>query len=99
MDVLLALVCVALVSWVFRVTFTGLLAGDRLPDAVRVRLDVAGPAAFAALVATDLAGEPAPLLLPMALALLAAGVTARLTRSHVAAVAVAAGAWSTFAIL
>ncbi|WP_238442983.1 AzlD domain-containing protein [Salsipaludibacter albus] len=93
MDVLVALLAVALVSWVYRVAFTGLLGGDRLPASVRGRLDVVGPAAFAALVVTDLAGQPAPLLLPMGAAVVAAAITARLTGSHVAAVVVAGLAW------
>ncbi len=93
MAVLLALLAVALVSWVYRIAFTGLVPGDRLPAAVRLRLDVVGPSAFAALVVTDLAGQPSSLLVPAVIAVVAAGVSARLTGSHVAAVGFAALAW------
>lgn len=42
---------VAAVSWLYRVSFTALLTGDRLPAAVRARMDSVSPAAFAAAAA------------------------------------------------
>lgn len=93
MTVWLALLAVAVASWLFRVSFVALVTGDRLPSQVSERLDAVGPAAFAALVVTDVLGEPGPALPGAVVALVAAGITARLTGSHLAAVVVAALAW------
>jgi branched-subunit amino acid transport protein len=91
--VLVSLLVVAAVSWVFRISFTALFTGDRLPAALRQRMDAVGPAAFAALVVTHVAGTSTAALAPVLVALVAAGLVARRTGSHLAAVVVAAGAW------
>ena len=99
MTVLLTLLAVAAISWAYRVSFTAVLPSDRLPAALRRRMDAVGPAAFAALLATHVAGA-APGEVPVLLvAVVAAGVAAHLTRSHVAAVVAAAGAWWALTLL
>lgn len=99
MTVLLALLAVAAVSWLFRISFTALLTGDRLPPSVRSRLDAVSPAAFAALLAAHLADTPAVELPAVAVAVVVAGIVAWRTRSHLAAVLAAGGAWGVLALL
>lgn len=98
MTVLLTLLAVAAASWVFRIAFTALVAVDRLPTAVRVRMDVVGAAAFAALLTTELAGTSRARLPVMLLAVVAAAIAKRLTRNHLAAVAAAAVAWTLMSV-
>ena len=74
----LTIVLVGLVSLVLRLSFTVLADPARLPAAVRGRLDVVGPATFAALIATSLAGAVGtPHLVPAVVGVAAAWVTAR----------------------
>lgn len=93
MTVLLALLTLAVISWLFRVSFTALVSGDRLPPGVRARMDAVSPAAFAALLATQVTGTSAADTPAIIAAVLAAAVTAWRTGSHVAAIAVAGGTW------
>ncbi len=99
MTVLLTLLAVAVISWAYRVSFTAVLPSDRLPAVLRRRMDAVGPAAFAALLATHVAGAAPGEVPDLVVAVLAAGVAARLTGSHVAAVLAAAGAWWALAAL
>lgn len=94
MTVLLTLLAVATVTWGFRITFTALVAADRLPASVRSRMDAVGAAAFAALLATEVSATSRAGLPAMAGALVAGAVAARLTSNHLAAVAVGAAAWA-----
>lgn len=98
MTAFVALLVVAAVSWLYRVSFTAVLAEDRLPAGLRARMDAVGPAAFAALLATHVAGTPTGELPAVLVAIAAAAVAARLTHSHVWAVLAAAGAWSLVAL-
>jgi len=98
MTAFVALLAVAAVSWLYRVSFTAVLAEDRLPTGVRARMDAVGPAAFAALLATHVAGTPSGELPGVLAAVLAAAVAARRTGSHVWAVLAAASAWSLVAL-
>lgn len=93
MTVLLSLLALAAISWLYRVSFTALVAGDRLPPGLRARMDAVSPAAFAALLVTQVAGTPAADAPPVVAAVLAAAVTAWRTGSHVAAIVVAGGTW------
>lgn len=93
MTVLFALLALAAISWLYRVSFTALIAGDRLPTGLRARMDAVSPAAFAALVATQVTGTPAAEAPAIVAAVLAAAVTAWRTGSHVAAIVVAGGTW------
>lgn len=93
MTVLLALLAVAAVSWFYRVSFTALLTGDRLPAAARSRMDAVAPAAFAALLVAHVAGAERAEALGLLAAVVAAAVAAHLARSHLAAVVAAAVAW------
>jgi branched-subunit amino acid transport protein len=93
MTVLIVLLGVAAVTWLYRVSFTALFADDRLPTAIRSRMDAVGPAAFAALLATHVAGVETGQRSGVVLAVLAAVVAAHLTRSHLVAVLAAAGTW------
>lgn len=92
------LLAVAAVSWLYRVSFTAVLTGDRLPAAVRARMDAVSPAAFAALLAIHVAGAPPAEVPTLLVAVAAAAVAARITRSHVAAVLAAAAAWWVLAV-
>lgn len=96
---LLALLAVALVTWAYRVMFTAAVDGDRLPAAVRARMDAVGPAAFAALIATKVVGTPSGSLVPMVAALVAAGFVTRRTGNHVLAIGVAVAVWLAAAAL
>lgn len=93
MSAFIALVAVAALSWAMRISFTAVFEGDRLPESVRSRLDAVGPAAFAALLAGHVAGGDASALPTTVVALVVAGVLARITGSHLAAVVGAALAW------
>ena len=93
MTALIALLALAAVSWLYRVMFTAVVDGDRLPAGLRARMDAVGPAAFAALVASKVAGTPTGELLPVVAAIVAAGVTARRTGNHLAAMVAAVVAW------
>jgi branched-subunit amino acid transport protein len=90
----LVLTGAGLVSWVLRVLFIVLVPARRLPPPVHRALAHTGPAALAALLATDLAqsgfdgGSPVALLL----ALLAAALVARRTRSLLLATGAGIGA-------
>ena len=99
MTVLLSLLAVAAISWAYRVSFTAVLPPDRLPSGLRARMDAVAPAAFAALIAGHVAGTPTAELPSLLVAVAAAGVAARLTSSHVAAVLAAAAAWGLMALL
>lgn len=99
MTVLLTLLAVALVSWLYRVSFTAILPPDRLPTGLRSRMDAVAPAAFAGLLAGHLAGAGTAELPALAVAVVAAGVAAHLTASHLAAVAAAAAAWWVVALV
>lgn len=93
MTVLIALLVLAGISWLYRVSFTALVAGDRLPAGLRARMDAVSPAAFAALLATHVAGTSAADAPAIVAAVLAAAATAWRTGSHVAAIVVAGGTW------
>lgn len=93
MTAFIALVLVAIITWLYRISFTALLDGQRLPAAVRQRMDAVAPAAFAALVAARITGTAPGDVLPIAAACLAAGLVAWRGASHVAAVGAAAAAW------
>lgn len=99
MTVMLTLLAVATVTWGFRITFTALVAADRLPASVRSRMDAVGAAAFAALLATQLSETSRAALPAMVGALAAAAVAARLTKNHLAAVAVGAATWALISVL
>lgn len=94
MIVFLTLVAVAAVTWLFRVSFTAIVSANRLPAAVRARMDAVSPAAFAALLATEIAGAGPGTLGPMLLAVAAAALAARRTGNHVVAIGAAVAAWS-----
>lgn len=93
MTVLVALLALAGISWLYRVSFTALIAGDRLPAGLRARVDAVSPAAFAALLATQVTGTSAANAPAIVAAVMAAAVTAWRTGSHVAAIVVASGTW------
>ncbi len=93
MTVMLTLLVLGVVTWGFRITFTALVPADRLPTAVRSRMDAVGTAAFAALVATELAGTSRVALPAAAAAVVAAAIAAQRTGSHLAAVGAAAVVW------
>jgi branched-subunit amino acid transport protein len=95
MSAALVLTAAGLVSWVLRVLFIVLVPAHRLPQGANRAVRHTGPAALAALVATGLArsgsgGSPAPLLL----ALLAAALVARHTRSPLVATGAGVGAFA-----
>lgn len=74
----LTVLLVGVVSLAFRLSFTVLADPDRLPAALRDRLDVVGPATFGALIAGSLAGSVGtPQLVPAVVGLVAAGLVAR----------------------
>jgi branched-subunit amino acid transport protein len=99
MTAFVALLAVAVVSWLYRISFTAVLAEDRLPTGLRARMDAVGPAAFAALLATHVAGTD-PAELPAVLAgIAAAAVASRLTPNHLVAVLAAAAAWALVALV
>lgn len=93
MTVVITLLAVALGSWVYRVSFAALFTADRLPPAVSARTDAVPPAAFAALITCHLVGTETGSLVATSAALVAAGLTAWITRSHLATIVAAAGAW------
>ena len=99
MTALLALLAVAAISWAYRVSFTAVLPPERLPAALRTRMDAVAPAAFAALVASHVAGAPAAELPTLLVAVVAAGIAARVTSSHLVAVLAAAAAWTALSLL
>lgn len=99
MTVLLTLLAVAGISWAYRVSFTAVLPPDRLPSVLRTRMDAVAPAAFAALLASHVASAPSAELPTLVVAVVAAGIAARITSSHVVAVLAAAGAWVVLALL
>lgn len=93
MNVFLTLLGVAAISWTFRIMFTALVPAERLPAVVRSRMDAVGPAVFAALLATELAGTSHVAMPTTIVSLGAAAVAARLTGNHLAAIGAAAAAW------
>ena len=99
MSVFLALVAVAAVSWMFRVSFTAVMSEEQLPNAIRSRMDVIGPATFAALLAADLSDTSTGAALPTIAAMAAAVVVAWRTRNHGKAVLAAGAAWYLISIL
>lgn len=85
-----ALLAVGLASLGFRLAFTVLADADRLPAFVRSRLDVVGPATFAALLATTVAGAVGdPRAVPLVGGLAAAALVATRTSQVLAPVATA----------
>lgn len=99
MTVLIALIVLGIVTWVFRVMFTAAVPADRLPEAVRSRMDVVGTAAFAALLAADLAGTSADVVTETVVAVAAAAIATRLSGSHVVAIGAAVAAWLLVAVV
>lgn len=93
MSVFLTLIAVAAVSWLFRISFTAVMSEEKLPDSIRSRMDVIGPATFAALLAADLSDTPAGAALPTLAAMVAAVLVAWRTRNHGKAVLAAGVAW------
>ena len=91
MTTLLALLGVAAITWGYRVTFTAVVGADRLPARLRSRMDAVGPAAFSALVMTELATAEAAAIPAFVLALLAAGAAAWKSRSLLVSVGLAIG--------
>lgn len=86
---ILTIVLVGAVSLAFRLSFTVLADPDRLPSALRARLDVVGPATFGALIAGSLAGAAGtPHLVPAVVGLGAAGLAATRTSQLLAPVLV-----------
>jgi branched-subunit amino acid transport protein len=94
MTVFLSLLALAAITWLFRITFITLVPADRLPAAVRARMDAVGPAAFAALLATEVAGTSPADLAPLLVAGAAAALAAWRTHNHLLAVLAAVAAWS-----
>lgn len=99
MTVFLSLIAVAGVSWLFRISFTAVMSEEQLPDAIRSRMDVIGPATFAALLAADLSNTSAGAALPTIAAMAAAVVVAWRTQNHGKAVIAAGVAWYLVSIL
>lgn len=93
MSVFLTLIAVAVVSWLFRISFTAVMSEEQLPDSVRSRMDVIGPATFAALLAADLSDTSAPAGLPTLAAMAAAVAVAWRTHNHGKAVLAAGAVW------
>lgn len=96
MTALLAMLALAIGSWVMRALFIVLVPAERLPEAVRESLTHLAPAVLAALVAVEVAGATHGLdlvgVLVMLGAVALAGVAARLTGSLGLAVFIGLGA-------
>lgn len=93
MTALLVLLVLGAVTWGYRVAFTAALGAERLPEVLRRRSDVVGPAAFAALVAGHVAATPASEVPAMLVAVGAAAVAAHRTGNHLLALVAAVVAW------
>jgi branched-subunit amino acid transport protein len=86
---IVTVILVGAVSLAFRLSFTVLADPERLPAALRDRLDVVGPATFGALIAGSLAGAVGtPQLVPAVVGLSAAGLAATRTSQLLAPVLV-----------
>lgn len=94
MIALVALLGVAVISWLYRISFTALASETRLPPGLRARMDAISPAAFATLIATDVAGTPTTAIPGAVIALFVAGVVAWRTHNHLIAVLSAVVAWT-----
>jgi branched-subunit amino acid transport protein len=81
------------VSWLYRLSFTALIDDGRLPEDLRARLDVVGPAALAAVVVSGLVNAPGETRPALTVAVLAGGVAARFGGTA-ASVGAAIVAWS-----
>lgn len=83
------LILVGALSLGFRLGFTVLADARRLPQSVRERLDVVGPATFGALLAGGVAGSAgSPLFVPTVVGIAAAGLAASRTSQLLAPVLV-----------
>jgi branched-subunit amino acid transport protein len=83
MNAVLLLLIGAAGTYLLRLLFIGLIPAHRLPDRVRTGLQLVGPAALAALLATDIGHAAAhPLTLwPTLAAVAGAGLISALTKS------------------